>query len=324
MVTSYTQTYHPYKDGLVDLALPVELDQELTEAMDADSTVADRLGDAITAQLRRHGVDTETGEWYGDWSAESIVHSILTNGEHPTLHIRGYDGCSPTRELDRALRSLAPDLFRTDRNRTDRNRADLLLVPRTDERRDDNAWYDLYWAHPAVEVGEDGAGLALPPTEVGDDSGIQGLTMTPIRHVTTFGRPPRRPAEQLAAAAGPVDTTGYDEGVLRAYGGTDGVRDILEKRRMVAYRHGNDVAVYDWSILAFWVAGTIRNLHAPKLTATQRAHVAAARLLAATQRVAAERESLAAHLCAAEQTGEDLTGLHAVIAALDPTLGGTR
>jgi antitoxin (DNA-binding transcriptional repressor) of toxin-antitoxin stability system len=71
---SYTETYHPHRDGLADLALPVELDAQLA---DADPTVAQEVADAITAKIQEHGVVLGTGEWLGDWSTVKIVRDIL-------------------------------------------------------------------------------------------------------------------------------------------------------------------------------------------------------------------------------------------------------
>lgn len=77
-ITSYTETYHPNTNGLADLALPVDLEAHLRDAIDEPgSDLADRIGDAITAQIREHGVNTETGEWLGQWSAEDIVRRVL-------------------------------------------------------------------------------------------------------------------------------------------------------------------------------------------------------------------------------------------------------
>lgn len=76
---SYTETFDPGMDYRSDLALPHALDQRLDEALHGDhrDKVRDEVRDVITSKIQLHGVNTETGEWYGDWSAEAIVTEIL-------------------------------------------------------------------------------------------------------------------------------------------------------------------------------------------------------------------------------------------------------
>lgn len=71
-------TYEINRDGLADLALPVELDERLNEALDAEdgAHVASQINDAVNAKLAEHGV-TPDGEWLGDWSAADVVTEVL-------------------------------------------------------------------------------------------------------------------------------------------------------------------------------------------------------------------------------------------------------
>lgn len=66
--------------AIADLGMPAEMDDALRSALnehpDAVAITAE-VEQAITAQLREHGVNTETGEWRGDWSAETIVRDVL-------------------------------------------------------------------------------------------------------------------------------------------------------------------------------------------------------------------------------------------------------
>lgn len=77
--TSHTETFSLNRDGIADLGLPVALDERLRDALDGDHRheIQDEISTAITARIQRHGVNTETGEWYGDWSAEEIVRDAL-------------------------------------------------------------------------------------------------------------------------------------------------------------------------------------------------------------------------------------------------------
>lgn len=77
---SYTESFDLAAPlALADLALPAALDQRLLAALDGDHAEVIRadIETAITAKLRKHGVDTTTGEWYGDWSARDIVTAAL-------------------------------------------------------------------------------------------------------------------------------------------------------------------------------------------------------------------------------------------------------
>jgi hypothetical protein len=82
---SYTETYTGY---IPDLALPYTLDKRLQAILDGDdrevaAAVEREITEKVTAMIRKHGVNTDTGEWYGDWSAEDIVRAALDRAAHP-------------------------------------------------------------------------------------------------------------------------------------------------------------------------------------------------------------------------------------------------
>jgi transcriptional regulator with XRE-family HTH domain len=78
---SYTETYDLSASfAIADLALSVEAEQRLRTALDEHPQATEieyDIEQAITAKLREHGVDTDTGEWFGEWSASDIVRSVL-------------------------------------------------------------------------------------------------------------------------------------------------------------------------------------------------------------------------------------------------------
>ncbi|MER7002193.1 hypothetical protein ABT297_03980 [Dactylosporangium sp. NPDC000555] len=220
------------------------------------------------------------------------------------MYIQGYDGGAPTRALTAALNRLAPELFAAG----DRNRADLTIVPRRDEDRSAAGWYDVYYSHPSVEVIEHPLDGTHPAT-----------TQALIRIAAAIPPPPLIPADERIAAAAPVSLDGLSEEHIRLYGGADEVHTMLTQQRDVAIRDDHSVDAYDWDALAVHVVDLVRELKPPKLNPGQRAHVAAARLLEALERVPAERASLAAHLRNAEQAGQQLAELRGILAAIDPT-----
>jgi hypothetical protein len=71
-------SYEISRDGLADLALSIDLEQQLADALDdEDGThVRGAIEDAINAKLTEHGVSS-TGEWLGDWSAADVVTEVL-------------------------------------------------------------------------------------------------------------------------------------------------------------------------------------------------------------------------------------------------------
>lgn len=72
-------TYDLYAFGAIaELALPVDLEERLRDALDGDRRVEVRtaIEDRVNAKLREHGV-TDDGEWLGQWSAQDIVRDVL-------------------------------------------------------------------------------------------------------------------------------------------------------------------------------------------------------------------------------------------------------
>lgn len=103
MTTSHTETFvlsQPFAKA--ELALPHHLDLLLSAALESPQgqKVCTAIEGAITAKIREHGVDTETGEWLGDWNAEAIITEILVNAD--------IEGTSPN-----TLRQIAGDLRTT-------------------------------------------------------------------------------------------------------------------------------------------------------------------------------------------------------------------
>lgn len=99
-MTSYTETFdlsQPFAKA--DLALPHHLDLLLIAALESPQgpEIRATIEASITARIQLHGVDTNTGEWLGDWNAEAIITEILANAT--------IDGTSPN-----TLRQIATEL----------------------------------------------------------------------------------------------------------------------------------------------------------------------------------------------------------------------
>lgn len=82
MSISYSETYHVHTDGLSDLGLSGDqhdlLRAALSEQTEAAQSLAEEISDAVTAEIRRWGVDTDTGEWLGEhWHPDAIVRDVL-------------------------------------------------------------------------------------------------------------------------------------------------------------------------------------------------------------------------------------------------------
>lgn len=229
------------------------------------------------------------------------------------LHIDGGADSAPTHLLAEALRAAAPELLTAPVH--DRNRADLTIRPRSNvpgpRPMTRDAWYDLAWTHPTVhtEDGPDGPELTIEHTEA-----------EPAGHLPA---PPRIPTETRIAAAPPVTTDHLSEDALRAFGGADAIARAWTADRDAALRDDTSAAAYDWTTYAAQVAAHVRTLTAPKLTAGQRAHAAAARLLEAHWAVTAARASARAHLHNAILAGatEDAAAVRAVLAEVDTPAG---
>lgn len=76
-----TTTYSISRDGLADLALPLDLEQRLADVLAGEdgTTVSAEIEQEINARIAEHGADDKTGEWYGEWSAEQIVRDVLAH-----------------------------------------------------------------------------------------------------------------------------------------------------------------------------------------------------------------------------------------------------
>ena len=67
-----TDTFSLATDGLADLALPIDLESKLADAIREPGgfETAQRVEDAVNAALSESG-------WDGDWNAEQIVRDAL-------------------------------------------------------------------------------------------------------------------------------------------------------------------------------------------------------------------------------------------------------
>ena len=77
---SYTQRFTMHGDdpwAIADLGLSPALEQRMLAADDRDPAIGAEISRRVTEQLRTHGVNIETYEWLGDWSAEDIVRDVL-------------------------------------------------------------------------------------------------------------------------------------------------------------------------------------------------------------------------------------------------------
>lgn len=79
MHTSHTETFDLNRDGLADLALSRELEERTTAALEGEqgAEIRDEIQREITRHLREYGVNADTGEWLGDWSAADVVVQVL-------------------------------------------------------------------------------------------------------------------------------------------------------------------------------------------------------------------------------------------------------
>lgn len=226
------------------------------------------------------------------------------------IRIQGGNDRTPTLLLAQALRAIAPQLV----DAYDRNHADLtivarLTVPAPVPMATAGAWYDLHWSHPAVVV---------RPEPAGDYPDVENAL---IGHVDTIPAPRQIPAEQRIAAAPPVTLDGLAPEVAHSYGGVEETLRILRDQRDAAIRDDRRAETYDWPALAAQIIDRARQLTPPPLTAGQRAHVAATRLLEAHREVHAARESMVAHLTNAQRAGDtaDADQVRRLLDIIDPS-----
>ncbi|MEU1813124.1 hypothetical protein [Micromonospora aurantiaca (nom. illeg.)] len=229
------------------------------------------------------------------------------------LRIKGGVDCAPTVKLSAALRDAAPLLFVPG---GDRYCADLTIRARSSisgHRRSmtRDAWYDLIWTHPTIRAEgcwPDGPGPMIEHVA--------------IDTVGQLPAPPRIPLQDRIAAAGPVRTDHLNPEAIRLAGGEDEIRRNWTAQRDADLSRDTSADAYDWPAYAPQVAGRIRALAPPKLTPTQRAHVAAARLLETRWALAGAHASVEALIRNAAAAG-DVDGAEAVRALLpliDPQL----
>lgn len=78
MTISYAETFD-LGSQVADLGLALDLAARLDSALDGPwgYGIRSEIERDVTEMLREHGVDAETGEWLGDWSAAEIVAAIL-------------------------------------------------------------------------------------------------------------------------------------------------------------------------------------------------------------------------------------------------------
>lgn len=80
MTITYTAQYDMDVDfAIADLALTTDLEDRLRAALDSDRgpEIQAAIEEQVTAMLRLHGVDTDTGEWHGGWDADEVVRAVL-------------------------------------------------------------------------------------------------------------------------------------------------------------------------------------------------------------------------------------------------------
>jgi hypothetical protein len=176
------------------------------------------------------------------------------------IRIEGYDDHTPTRRLIAAISEIAPGLT-TD---YDRRYADVTITSRrTDLAGAQNsatadAWYDLYWTHPALAMCHD------------HGQEYVDVVHHRIEHLTTLPPPPRIPAEERIAAAGPVTLDGFSDRAISLYGGAEALRESLQNRREIAIRCDRSVDAYDWTTLARQAVDVATAAPPRKLTPTER------------------------------------------------------
>jgi hypothetical protein len=227
------------------------------------------------------------------------------------IRIEGVDGYTPTARLMAAITELAPQLTIGG----SRKHADITIRPRCTviSGRDDSAtrdaWYDLYWSHPAVVPGRDYV----------TEQAYAEITHEMLGHITTLPPPDRIPLQDRIAAAEPITLDGWSEADIALYDGEAGVREMLTRRRDTHLEHGQSVDAYDWTALAQQLVDIVDGLEPPPLTPGQRAQAGAARLIEAVEQLHAARASVTALLRNAETAGETTTAatVRAALPAID-------
>lgn len=82
---SYTESFDLNQSfALDDLGMTLDQDERLRVALrdhPESGYIQQEIEEKITEQIREHGVNTETGEWLGEWSATDIVTQVLDSHE---------------------------------------------------------------------------------------------------------------------------------------------------------------------------------------------------------------------------------------------------
>ncbi|MEU7591274.1 hypothetical protein AB0A95_33880 [Micromonospora sp. NPDC049230] len=278
----------------------------------------------VTLYQVRGGTLTEVDDWRidGDDSGWALqvrddIHAYMTTPAEPAapaisapaepaaaagvpapvspgmLRIAPGGESTPTVLLGDALRAVTPELF----NAGDRNRASLTIRPRSTALGASNpatseVWYDLLWTHPAVHAVEGPHGPELSVEHV------------EIATAGTLPPPPRIPVETRIAAAPPVTVDHLSDDELRVWGGAEKLIRSWTGHRDAALRDDRSADAYDWSTYATQIAAQVRSLTAPRLTAGQRAQVAAVRLIEAHWALQGARASVHALLGNADRAGD--------------------
>lgn len=82
MSTSYTEKFSlGAVFAIAELGMSPRMDELLRDTLDGHVNrlaIREEIEERITVLLQRDGVDEDTGEWFGTWSAERIVRNVLT------------------------------------------------------------------------------------------------------------------------------------------------------------------------------------------------------------------------------------------------------
>lgn len=175
------------------------------------------------------------------------------------------DGSTPTRRL-RALLTWQPTITGT-------TYADLILVPVVDIDTSAARWYDVWYTHRSVD--EDG-----------------DIAHKRIRKALTLPAPPVIPVEERLAAAPEPTLEGWTEEKIHMVGGHEKALEYVRRHQETAIRHDRTVDIYDWEQAAAQYTELLDTIEPLKLTASQRVHVARARLVTAQDEVASAKASL--------------------------------
>lgn len=91
MTISYVESFD-LSTQVSDLALSPALTVRLADALGGPhgNEIRSVIETTITRLIRHYGVDTDTGEWLGDWAASNIVSTILAVAAVPAAKIKSW------------------------------------------------------------------------------------------------------------------------------------------------------------------------------------------------------------------------------------------